>query len=178
MRISALASQLASPPVNVIIATANTSQQSNQHAPAFTLTTVGANTNFPMNYVVNRTVTNQTRNITQPVTTNAVRKGENAVPGLSALLVNTPAADHPIPGANNASSLLERLTANSSNSVPDANFQAGVQTGKTIQQIPVQLAAGKGGQVLGHTLNLAPFQQHINNIPGLQNVQVKKNSLS
>lgn len=203
VRISALASQLASPPVNVIIATANTSQQ--QQGQAFTLTTVSGTgfpthvsyTTVPLNTAVSKPTVNQTarlmassvsnvgtlRNISKTGSSENSNTGMS-VSGLSALLVNTPAADHPIPGSNNASALLERLTASSANSIPsDNSSQFTVQTSKTIQQIPVQLSktnpviaplsSPSGQQTLNlHTLNIAPFQGHLNNIPGLQNVQV------
>lgn len=206
VRISALASQLASPPVNVIIATANTSQQ--QQGQAFTLTTVSGTgfpthvsyTTVPLNNATTKPAMNQTtrlmatgvsnvgtlRSISKTCTTDS--NATMSVSGLSALLVNTPAADHPIPGSNNASALLERLTASSgaTNSVPtDSSTQFAVQNSKTIQQIPVQLSKNNpviaplsspsGQQTLNlHTLNLTPFQGTLSNIPGLQNVQVSK----
>lgn len=199
VRISALASQLASPPVNVIIATANTSQQQQQQGQTFTLTTVGA-AGFPT-HVSYTTVPlsaakqpgiNSARLMTAGVSnvgtlrsipaksSNGDGNSSGTVSGLSALLVNTPSADHPIPGTNSASALLERLTASCGTSpVPSDNSTQFSKT--TVQQIPVQLSKSNpvitpltspssGQQTLNvHTLNLTPFQ----NIPGLQNVQVQ-----
>lgn len=197
VRISALASQLASPPVNVIIATANTSQQ--QQGQTFTLTTVGAAgfpthvsyTTVPLSAAkqpgINQTARLMTAGVSNVGTLRSIpAKSSNGdgsssgtVSGLSALLVNTPSADHPIPGTNSASALLERLTASSGTSpVPSDNPTQFNKT--TVQQIPVQLSKSNpvitpltspsGQQTLNvHTLNLTPFQ----NIPGLQNVQVQ-----
>lgn len=185
VRISALASQLASPPVNVIIATASTSQQ--QQGQGFSLTTVSG-TGFP-NHVSYTTVpinsaTNKNLR-TFPKSCTSDNNTGMSVSGLSALLVNTPSADNPMPGSNNASALLERLTASSGTSpVPaDNSNQFNVQSSKTVQQLPVQLS--KNNPVISplsspptqttlnvHTLNLTPFPGNLNNISGIQNVQV------
>lgn len=178
VRISALANQLNSPPVNVIIATANTSQPQQQQ---FTLTTVSG-TGFPTHVSYTTVPLNNTKTPQRIMASNVRKTSENNI-GLSALLVNTPSADHPIPGSNNASALLERLSASSSASaVTTEQFTV---NSKTIQQIPVQLnksnqvltplSSPQGQQTLNlHTLNLTPFQGTINNIPGIQNVQVSQ----
>lgn len=189
VRISALASQLASPPVNVIIAAANTNQQ--QQGQGFSLTTVSGS-GFP-NHVSYTTV--PISNASNKISRTFAKTGDSntgmAVSGLSALLVNTPAADHPIPGSNNASALLERLTASSGTSpVPAENSnQFNVQSPKTVQQLPIQLS--KNNPVIAplsspptqttlnvHTLNLTPFPGTLNNISGIQNVQVSLVDLS
>lgn len=171
VRISALASQLASPPVNVIIATANTSQQQQQ----FTLTTVSG-TGFPTHVSYTTVPLNNTKT-PQRIVSNVRKTSENNI-ALSRLLVNTPAADHPIPGSNNASALLERLSASSSASatseqlVNSKTMQIPVQLNKS-NQVIAPLSSPQGQQTLNlHTLNLTPFQGTINNIPGIQNVQV------
>lgn len=235
VRISALASQLASPPVNVIFATANTSQQQPQgQTQTFTLTTVGG-AGFPtsLNYTtvplhsanqlnqmkVSMSSNSQGARLMSGGVSNALGGTLRGIPskpngdgtggsssssnnsggggcissssGLSALLVNTPAADHPMPGAaNTASALLERLTASSSGTSPvPADSPTHFTVGPKVQQIPVQLA--KGNQVLTpmsspppqqtlnvHTLNLTPFQGTLNNIQAIPNVQVQIPRLS
>lgn len=178
VQISALASQLASPPVNVIIATANTNQQQQQ---AFTLTTVSG-TGFPthVSYTTVPLNSAQTKNLRTISKTN----DNMSVSGLPALLANTPAADHPMRGSNNASALIDRcLTVSSGASPIPTDSQFTVQASKNMQQIPVQLSksnpviapmSSPSGQATlnVHTLNLTQFQGTLNNIPGIQNVQV------
>lgn len=78
-----------------------------------------------------------------------------SMPGLSALLAGTPSADNPIPGINSASSLLERLTASSSQgSQPTSPMTSPPPANVNLQGV-----------------NLANLPNSIN---GLQNVQVMR----
>lgn len=82
-----------------------------------------------------------------------------SMPGLSALLAGTPSADNPIPGINSASSLLERLTASSSQgSQPTSPMTSPPPANVNLQGV-----------------NLANLPNSIN---GLQNVQVSFPGLS
>ncbi|EZA49448.1 transcription factor SPT20 homolog isoform X2 [Ooceraea biroi] len=82
-----------------------------------------------------------------------------SMPGLSALLAGTPSADNPIPGMNSASSLLERLTASSSqSSQPTSPMTSPSPTNVNLQGV-----------------NLTSLPNSIN---GLQNVQVSFPGLS
>ncbi|XP_025988097.1 transcription factor SPT20 homolog isoform X2 [Solenopsis invicta] len=82
-----------------------------------------------------------------------------SMPGLSALLAGTPSADNPIPGMNSTSSLLERLTASSSqSSQPASPMTSPSQTNVNLQGV-----------------NLTSLPNSIN---GLQNVQVSFPGLS
>ncbi|XP_012535670.1 transcription factor SPT20 homolog [Monomorium pharaonis] len=82
-----------------------------------------------------------------------------SMPGLSALLAGTPSADNPIPGMNSTSSLLERLTASSSqSSQPASPMTSPSQTNVNLQGV-----------------NLTSLPSSIN---GLQNVQVSFPGLS
>ncbi|KAL6258537.1 hypothetical protein P5V15_010494 [Pogonomyrmex californicus] len=76
-----------------------------------------------------------------------------SMPGLSALLAGTPSADNPIPGMNSTSSLLERLTASSSQSSQPAS--------------PMTSPSPTNVNLQGVNLTSLP-----NSINGLQNVQV------
>lgn len=79
-----------------------------------------------------------------------------SMPGLSALLAGTPSADNPIPGMNSTSSLLERLTASSSQ--PTSPMTSPSPTNVNLQGV-----------------NLTSLPNSIN---GLQNVQVSFPGLS
>ncbi|XP_046488513.1 transcription factor SPT20 homolog isoform X2 [Neodiprion pinetum] len=82
-----------------------------------------------------------------------------SMPGLSALLAGTPSADNPIPGINTTSSLLERLTASSSqSSQPSSPMTSPPATNVNLQGV-----------------NLTSLPNSIN---GLQNVQVSFPGLS
>lgn len=82
-----------------------------------------------------------------------------SMPGLSALLAGTPSADNPIPGINTASSLLERLTASSSQgSQPSSPMTSPPPTNVNLQGV-----------------NLTSLPNSMN---GLQNVQVSFPGLS
>ncbi|XP_011694965.1 PREDICTED: transcription factor SPT20 homolog isoform X2 [Wasmannia auropunctata] len=83
-----------------------------------------------------------------------------SMPGLSALLAGTPSADNPIPGMNSTSSLLERLTASSSQS---SQQPASPMTSPSATNVNLQ----------GVNLTSLP-----NSINGLQNVQVSFASFS
>ncbi|EFN89837.1 transcription factor SPT20 homolog [Harpegnathos saltator] len=83
-----------------------------------------------------------------------------SMPGLSALLAGTPSADNPIPGMNPASSLLERLTASSSQSSQPASPMT---------------SPSPTGNVNLQGVNLTSLPNSIN---GLQNVQVSFPGLS
>ncbi|CAL1677563.1 unnamed protein product [Lasius platythorax] len=82
-----------------------------------------------------------------------------SMPGLSAMLAGTPSADNPIPGMNSASSLLERLTASSSQSSQPAS--------------PMTSPSPTNVNLQGVNLTSLP-----NSINGLQNVQVSFSGLS
>ncbi|XP_077280717.1 uncharacterized protein LOC143907705 isoform X1 [Temnothorax americanus] len=82
-----------------------------------------------------------------------------SMPGLSALLAGTPSADNPIPGMNSTSSLLERLTASSSQSSQPAS--------------PMTSPSPTNVNLQGVNLTSLP-----NSINGLQNVQVSFPGLS
>ncbi|XP_018361197.1 PREDICTED: transcription factor SPT20 homolog isoform X3 [Trachymyrmex cornetzi] len=82
-----------------------------------------------------------------------------SMPGLSALLAGTPSADNPIPGMNSTSSLLERLTASSSQSSQPAS--------------PMTNPSPTNVNLQGVNLTSLP-----NSINGLQNVQVSFPGLS
>ncbi|GAB1864951.1 Protein FAM48A [Camponotus japonicus] len=81
-----------------------------------------------------------------------------SMPGLSAMLAGTPSADNPIPGMN-SSSLLERLTASSSQSSQPAS--------------PMTSPSPTNVNLQGVNLTSLP-----NSINGLQNVQVSFSGLS
>ncbi|XP_050457158.1 transcription factor SPT20 homolog isoform X2 [Cataglyphis hispanica] len=81
-----------------------------------------------------------------------------SMPGLSAMLAGTPSADNPIPGMNSASSLLERLTASSSQSSQPAS--------------PMTSPSPTNVNLQGVNLTSLP-----NPINGLQNVQVSFSGL-
>ncbi|KZC10096.1 PREDICTED: transcription factor SPT20 homolog isoform X1 [Dufourea novaeangliae] len=82
-----------------------------------------------------------------------------SMPGLSALLAGTPSADNPIPGINSGSSLLERLTASSSQNNQSTN--------------PMSTPQSANVNLQGVNLTSLP-----NSINGLQNVQVSFPGLS
>nr|XP_033321074.1 transcription factor SPT20 homolog isoform X3 [Megalopta genalis] len=82
-----------------------------------------------------------------------------SMPGLSALLAGTPSADNPIPGINSGSSLLERLTASSSQNNQSTN--------------PMTTSQSTNVNLQGVNLTSLP-----NSINGLQNVQVSFPGLS
>ncbi|XP_076178961.1 uncharacterized protein LOC143152555 isoform X3 [Ptiloglossa arizonensis] len=82
-----------------------------------------------------------------------------SMPGLSALLAGTPSADNPIPGINSGSSLLERLTASSSQNNQSTN--------------PMTTPPSTNVNLQGVNLTSLP-----NSINGLQNVQVSFPGLS
>ncbi|XP_076664126.1 uncharacterized protein LOC143366720 isoform X3 [Andrena cerasifolii] len=82
-----------------------------------------------------------------------------SMPGLSALLAGTPSADNPIPGINSGSSLLERLTASSSQNSQSTS--------------PMTTPPSTNVNLQGVNLTSLP-----NSINGLQNVQVSFPGLS
>lgn len=115
-------------------------------------------------------LTSQLTGKQQPVKATAVRLArvqDNtstlglSMPGLSALLAGTPSADNPIPGINSASSLLERLTASSSQSSQPAS--------------PMTTPSPTATNVSLQGVNLTSLPNTIN---GLQNVQVSFPGLS
>ncbi|XP_015608658.1 mucin-6 [Cephus cinctus] len=115
-------------------------------------------------------LTSQLTGKQQPVKATAVRLARVqdptstlglSMPGLSALLAGTPSADNPIPGINTASSLLERLTASSSQ---------GSQPASPMTSPP------PSGNVNLQSVNLTSLPA--GTINGLQNVQVSFPGLS
>ncbi|OAD62360.1 Protein FAM48A [Eufriesea mexicana] len=126
------------------------------------------NTTGQVRVSLSSTLTGQLSCKQQPVKATAVKLARVQDPtstlglsmsGLSALLAGTPSADNPIPGINSGSSLLERLTASSSQ-----NNQSG-----TSMTTPPSTNVNLQG------VNLTSLSNSIN---GLQNVQVSFPGLS
>ncbi|XP_012146685.1 uncharacterized protein LOC100879308 isoform X5 [Megachile rotundata] len=126
------------------------------------------NTTGQVRVSLSSTLTGQLGCKQQPVKATAVRLARVqdptstlglSMPGLSALLAGTPSADNPIPGINSGSSLLERLTASSSQN----NQSAAPMTTPPSTNVNLQ------------GVNLTSLSNSIN---GLQNVQVSFPGLS
>ncbi|XP_076767117.1 uncharacterized protein LOC143433591 isoform X2 [Xylocopa sonorina] len=126
------------------------------------------NTTGQVRVSLSSTLTGQLGSKQQPVKATAVRLARVqdhtstlglSMPGLSALLAGTPSADNPIPGINSGSSLLERLTASSSQN----NQSATSMTTQPSTNVNLQ------------GVNLTSLSNSIN---GLQNVQVSFPGLS
>ncbi|XP_066600622.1 uncharacterized protein [Prorops nasuta] len=126
------------------------------------------NTTGQVRFSFSSAITGQLASKQQPVKATAVRLARVqdpsstlglSMPGLSALLAGSPSADNPMPGINTASSLLERLTASSSQSSQPAS--------------PLTSPPPTNVNLQGVNLTSLP-----NSINGLQNVQVSFPGLS
>ncbi|PSN53591.1 hypothetical protein C0J52_00956, partial [Blattella germanica] len=195
--LSSLASQLSSPPATTppqpqqafTISSSNATGFSNMgySTVPISATNTGGSKAVTLNHsarLVNSTPSPRRLSANAPPAADATATGSNlglSMPGLSALLAGTPAADHPIPGsANSASSLLERLTASSTSGTappsPYTPLPSSSPKNQFLSQSPTPSPLSSPPQQSVNLnlqgLSLASLQGAMASIPGIQNVQV------